>query len=192
MSRTKRTRSRSSDSKVSNKKQRGPMRVVYRYDMLSSNETVLEFLKYYGNETEGDDIAPDDYEKINELFEKSLRQVYNDQSWKLKIPDSVETTTSEDFMGEEYLNISNINIGDKIDISYSPSSQKYIDYYDEQRVQSAIVLFIDVERDDGVIVCESIDKRANKKTVTFKSIEREGSHFLGMCRCYDYFITRID
>lgn len=74
-------------------------------------------------------------------------------------------------------------VGDLITISYSPSSQRYIDYYDAQTFQGYI-FFVDRMTDNMFLF-----NRVGNKIITH-SMEREGCHYLGMDRGYTTHISR--
>lgn len=77
----------------------------------------------------------------------------------------------------------NYYIGDIVKVTYTPESQKYIDYYQEQSFLGRII-FIDDKCENAFFIVINSD---TKNTVV-KSLEREGCHYFGMSPGYSYFI----
>ena len=74
-------------------------------------------------------------------------------------------------------------IGDVVNITYIPQSQKYIEYYEQENFCGKII-FIDAENDNMFLLANinGID--------TVKSLERESCHYLGMARGYSFSIKK--
>jgi len=79
--------------------------------------------------------------------------------------------------------INGVTIGDIINITYIPQSQKYIEYYEQENF-SGKVIFIDVVNDNMFLLAKinGVD--------TVKSLERESCHYLGMARGYSFNINK--
>jgi len=80
--------------------------------------------------------------------------------------------------GEQYV------VGELISVSYSPSSQRHIEYYDEQAF-TGYIFFADTPNDTMFLFNRSADM------ILSHSLEREGCHYFGMCRSYTTHIHRI-
>lgn len=74
-------------------------------------------------------------------------------------------------------------VGEMIGVCYSPSSQRYVEYYDEQTFKGYI-FFVDSENGNMFLFNRTGDK------IFTHSLEREGCHYFGMCRGYTFHICR--
>jgi hypothetical protein len=72
--------------------------------------------------------------------------------------------------------------GSTLNITYSPASQRYIDYYDTQSFNGTL-FYGDYESDNALLFY------TNNNIIYIKSIERDGCHYMGMTRGYEYFIN---
>lgn len=136
-------------------------------DVLCSNEMLEKFCKFYNIEISED---------VNKIFRAFIG-----------INSKTDAKTENKIFNGC---LSSININDKINISYFPYSQKYIDYYDEQRV-SGTVIFIDEQTDNLFLMSINVDDATHAKEYVFKSLERDGCSYLGTSRGYDYCISQI-
>ena len=78
--------------------------------------------------------------------------------------------------------LEDLQVGDVISVAYTPCSQKYLDYYDEQNVKGK-VFFIDVENDDALVYRDESCHDAASDTICIhtyiKSIRRLGCGYYG-------------
>lgn len=82
----------------------------------------------------------------------------------------------------EYVALGDLKIGDKIKVTYTPLSQKYIDLYNEKAF-SGIVFYIDKENDNLLAWYKEGDK------IIIKSLEQDGCSYFGTSRSYIYSIN---
>ena len=66
--------------------------------------------------------------------------------------DTCETTVG-------HVNLSNIQIGDMVEISYLPYSQKYIDHYENEKIRGRVFF---VSNDDALVYCDTREGRIVK------------------------------
>jgi hypothetical protein len=142
---------------------------TYVFDILSCSDTIAKLLILYGDGIVSSESNDYD-EKLWEGMKKLLPRVYKSM-WKDVASKS------------EYVN--GIKIGDIINVSYIPSSQKYIDHYKQQDIVNGSVLFVDAENNDAIVVIKYGD------IVKFQSLVREGCHYLGMSNGYDCLIDKV-
>lgn len=83
------------------------------------------------------------------------------------------------------------NVGKKVRVTYLPSSQKYIDYYDSQKFEGIIFFDDPIESNFFMIDSLNLDSSNLDSSNKVQSFKREGSHFMGMVDCYDGFIEYI-
>jgi len=143
---------------------------TYTFDILSCSDTIVKMLTLYGDGID-EHVESNEYDKkIWDCMEKLLKRSYK-SLWKTVV------SKSESFNG--------IGIGDVINASYIPGSQKYVDFYKQQDITNGLVLFVDAENNDAIIVLR------HGYTVKFQSLVREGCHYLGMSNGYDCMIDKI-
>lgn len=143
---------------------------VYMIDILSRIDTIAKMLVLYGYDID-EHIDSNEYDKkIWDLMGKLLKRSYK-SLWKTVI------SKSESF--------NDIRIGDVINVSYIPCSQKYFDFYKQQDIKNGLVLFVDAENNDAIVVIRNHD------TVKFQSLIREGCHYFGMSNGYDCLIDKV-
>lgn len=140
--------------------------VKYVFDILSTDDTVMKLLKLYGDDktTSG--------EKSWSKLTAILPKVYKKYLWVGFINKS------------EYIH--GIKIGDIVNISYIPNSQKYVDYYKQHNISNGLVVFVDVANNDAIIATKSTGG-----IIKFKSLLREGCHYLGISNGYSYIIDKV-
>jgi hypothetical protein len=81
----------------------------------------------------------------------------------------------------KHMDVKTTKIGQSILVTFMPLSQKYIEYYDTQKI-SGMVYYIDCENNDMLIVKHS------KDTITVHSLEREYCSYYGDTPSYMYDI----
>lgn len=166
----------------------------YKFDVVSDEKTIRKFLQFYNVDLPVISQNFDDEYKDNtllyETFTRTCKDICDTNQWKTKVLDSYKEQSMNNFK-TQYLSLDDLHVGDLVSICYFPMSQKYIDYYNKQSLKKGMILYIDSDNDDAIVL-ES--KKINKSTVenTIKSLSREGCHFMGMCRGYDYFVHRFD
>jgi len=74
-------------------------------------------------------------------------------------------------------------VGDLVTVCYSPLSQRYTEYYDEQTFKGYI-FFVDNHNDTMFLFNIMPDGLATH------SLERDGCHYMGMSRGYTYYIGK--
>ena len=72
--------------------------------------------------------------------------------------------------------------GSELKLTYYPLSQRYVDYYDEQTFIGTL-FYGDEQSDNAILYYE------HNNVVYVKSLERDGCHYMGMARGYEYFIN---
>lgn len=112
-----------------------------------------------------------------------------------QISDELKNQPSPDHDTENQntnIHLSDLQIGDIVRVSYYPDSQKYVEYYDEQKFDGKC-LFVDVPNDNAFFeVINQNDQNDQAGLIrTFKSLEREGCHYFGMARSYYYSIQLL-
>ena len=123
------------------------MKVQDRFDLLCEEKTIDRFLKFYGFDRD-------------HCYKDAMREVFANKMWR----------------GREKNVTDGVKLGDQVSISYLPYSQRYLEHYEDQTVESATLIFFDDGTDDGFIV-ETCDGEN-----IFRSITREGCHCMGMSR----------
>ena len=84
-----------------------------------------------------------------------------------------------------------LQIGDIVEISYMPYSQKYLDY---DIYQSFIgkILYIDEEHDDALLYHDIYNRKTKKYDRVVLSLDRPGCSYFGDSKGYDYMIKKIN
>lgn len=137
---------------------------TYIFDIIADNKTKEKFINTFYQYVKGD--IKSKYTNNDELMNDIIIQVIEKKLWQKHITEYNTHT-----------------VGDLVEVSYIPASQKYIDMYDEMKFDGQII-FIDPEK-DNMFLMEKTDKN-----IIVKSLEREGCHFFGMTRGYEYFIYK--
>jgi hypothetical protein len=170
------------------------------YEVICDKNMMLRFLdKYSGTAhnpidlTEQKNEIPD--KNISDNFYNVLTNVIRSGIWK-------NDTTIMNFDGKEY------KIGSMLSVCYYPYSQKYIDYYNDERFVG-VLIYADKEADNALFIVkklphiafgedeqiktemEIIDtmKELDESITVVKSLECNSSHFLGISRCYSYYVN---
>lgn len=102
----------------------------YILNIHSSSDTINEFIKQY---------------KLKSTINDSYLIIFKEYIEKYGIPK------------KNNINDDIIRIGSYITISYTPLSQKYIDYYDEEKIEG-ILFFVTDNKEDGFVFLEDNDK----------------------------------
>lgn len=155
----------------SNKKSK---KIKYVFDMIYERSTAVKCINTYDNDFIDIDNTDDD---INDKLKSALIEIVEQQLFDNKNKNKDDNEKLFGFY----------DIGDNVKVSYCPCSQKYIDYYDEQSFTGRII-FIDSKNDNMFF---SVNDSVTSEKITIKSLEREGCHFMGMTRGYDYSIEHI-
>jgi hypothetical protein len=142
-----------------NKRKQSDVNSKYTFDILSCCDTAAKLVKLYGSDDEDDD------EKTWSKMITLLPKIYTTHSWTELVKKS------------EY--VSGMRIGDIVNISHIPNSQKYLDYYEQYGINKGLVLFVDSVNNDAIIATKSADG------IKFQSFVREGCHYFGMSRGYE-------
>jgi hypothetical protein len=94
------------------------------------------------------------------------------------------TTPIDD--GEDSSSIGYPQCGNRVGVSYTPASQRYIDHYNAQAFEGE-VFFVDEENDNFFMWNVEVGPLTGgqiKLTYRVQSYRREGCHFFGMTDCY--------
>lgn len=147
--------------------------LIYTFDLIYNNSTATACINQYDDlELE---IFMDDEINVDRKLQAVLKRVIERELWRDS--DAKKSLSSFD---KDY------KIGDIVNVTYTPESQKYIEYYQEQAFTGRII-FIDDKNDNAFLM--SINNEKNH--VIVKSLTREGCHYLGMTPGYSYFIEYI-
>ena len=171
------------------------------YEVICDKNMMLRFLEKYSGTmcnpidlTESCEYIMD--KKLSSTFYNVLTKVLRSGIWKRD-----DTTMSLD--GNTY------KIGSTVSVLYYPYSQKYIDYYHDQRFIGNII-FIDKESDNALFIVTKLPsvaivddssttkpeiiesmKDVESSTIIVRSLECTSSHFLGISRCYTYYMISV-
>lgn len=157
----------------------------YKFDINVNIDTINKFIDLYDDieikepkrkkiklDNDNSDECDDNDEYNYKKFYKIIEIVLDKEKW-LKI----DSKDNDNFM---FNNKKKYSLGNTINITYCPASQKYIDYYDDEAFTGTI-FFVDNDQDNMLLYINN-----NDNTITVKSLEREGCHYLGMTRGYSY------
>ena len=134
---------------------------ILHTDIESNSSTIEKLLKHFNVEK---------YEDLFAIIIKQTEHFKYDESLRIK---SIE--------------LKKIQIGDVICVKYTPCSQKYIDYYDEQDVKGK-VFFVDIENNDVLVYRDMTcyDENNNISIHTYvKSMKRLGCGYFGTKDYYE-------
>lgn len=132
----------------------------FEFDINSTNSTILSFMETYNRPVtfEDDDLI--------DIFHEHIKKVIMNNEWS----DLKDNNTFDKY-----------TYGTKVDVTYSPLSQRYIDYYDEQGF-TGILFYGNKYNDDALFYYIQND------IIHVKSLERDNCHYMGMGRGYEYYI----
>jgi len=122
----------------------------YILNIHSSSDTINEFIKQY---------------KLKSTINDSYLTIIKEYIEKYGIPKKNDTI--DDI----------VIIGSYITISYTPLSQKYIDYYDEEKIEG-VLFFITDSKEDGFVFLEDGD------TYIISSIVKQFCSYYGDSKGY--------
>jgi hypothetical protein len=148
------------------KSDRAPKKLNYIFDVLYDVSTAKMCIDQY------DDLELSNSTNVYENLKDTLIRVVEQKLWNMRTNSSTIKCWDNTY-----------KIGDIVNVTYLPYSQRYMEYYDLQSFTGRII-FIDSIKDNAFFL---IDNPCNNN-ITIKSLEREGCHFMGMSRGYDYII----
>ena len=151
--------------------------IDFRIDIICSVGTERRFIEKFG--TVG----------IDEFYDLIKTVVANR---RYELPES-PTSSSSIYSDEQYESNRSPKPGDHISVSYTPASQKYIDYYNSQAFTGE-VFYVDEETDNFFMWKSEVGKISNDTvniTYRVQSYKREGSHYFGMSDCYDGYYSFV-
>ena len=141
----------------------------YKFDLIYEECTAKKCIKQY------DDLELPNHihNNLHKQLKNTLTRVVENKLWN-------QDNNSFTHWDNTY------RIGDVVIITYFPFSQKYIDYYNEQSFTGRII-FIDNDKSNVFFL---INEDSND--IGFKSLQREGCHYMGMTQGYNYNIELVD
>jgi hypothetical protein len=181
----------------------------YIFDLIYNDQTAKKFIKCFekssdecdkkiydkiydrhdnnniddNDDDDDDDDVDDDVSDDVDVIESILTKVIEKKLWKMN------DDKSNDFYDRD--NINGFSKGDRVKVTYIPSSQKYIDFYQKENFVGEII-FVDSENDNAFFLVHKpkhLEEDTNSDTIiVVKSLERVGSHYLGMTRGYYYWM----
>jgi hypothetical protein len=126
------------------------------------------------------DLIIDDFYRINELDNK----LSYDENFKIffeKNNFEKKDVVSDDDKYDS-VRLSALKSGDTVHVTFTPMSQKHIEYYDEQTIDGTI-FYIDHENDDALIFYDEGEYRH------VKSLKRLGCGYFGDTDSYFFNIS---
>jgi len=167
----------SNDIKTSESTDNKKPRIKYTFDILYDDSMVDRFIKFYQPLIEKKNLdkhtSKTDMD-LNKKFKDYIKLVIDNKLWEDQ--KSFECN-------------SKYKLNDDVTITYSPFSQKYIDYY-EDKTFSGKIFYIDSDTDNMLLIERS--ELSKKDEIVIKSLEQNGCHYFGINRGYEYFIKKID
>lgn len=145
----------------------------FSHSLLYNSSVVANFFKTFH-------LNPNDYlsdDDDQQVLEKAVEYVLN------RYCDDMDTLCAEFKQPPFISNGEQYAVGEMISLSYSPSSQRYIDHYNEQTF-NGYIFFVDTPNDTMFLFNRSAD------LIFTHSLERDGCHYFGMCRGYTIHICR--
>jgi hypothetical protein len=145
------------------------------FDICGSRATLNNFLP------NRDTLDEYKYEEMfNDLIDLKKYSIFLDFD---KIPYTKNNETP-------HYNLNHIAINDIILLEYIPYSQKYIDFYCEQKI-GGVVFFVDIQNNNALLYYDTYVESANEYIRMICSLEREYCSFYGDTRGYDYIIHKM-
>jgi len=126
----------------------------YILNIHSSSDTINEFIKQY---------------KLKSTINDSYLTIFKEYIEKYGIPKKNDTNDDT--------NDDTVIIGSYITISYTSLSQKYIDYYDEEKIEG-VLFFMTDNKEDGFVFLE------NSNTYIISSIVKPFCSYYGDSKGY--------
>jgi hypothetical protein len=177
--------------------------IQFQFDIVCSEDTESKFIKTNGSPIldAGSDLGLDsdsgsdsDYDAIRSDFSDQsfydlirkvvLEKLYDHSDTSIVTTDN---TAESDYEDEgESSRARTLQLGDKVSVSYTPDSQRYIDHYNAQAFTGE-VFFIDEGGDNFFMWNVDTGPLQNGQislTYRVQSFKREGCHFFGMSDCY--------
>lgn len=159
----------------------------YRFNIVSDTDTDEKFMDMYqdvsqlilknkGSHDNPIDLTSDNVDTMYEI----MKGVIDNSIWKRVL---------EEDPGNYYFHNRYsvpVKLGDTVNVSYIPASQRYIDHYEELSFTGTI-FFVDNEHDNMFLFFENEDNE-----IEVRSLEVEWCSYYGTSRGYDYFIDSID
>jgi len=163
----------------SNKKQK---LINYVFDIIYEESTAKKCIDQYTDDFELE-LKLSSTDTLYENLKATLIRIISQELWLNQDSDA----NNEKKIRTPFISGWNktFKLGDIVKISYHPFSQRYIGYYYDQSFIGRII-FIDSDKDNAFFLVDT------NKGFTIKSLEREGCHFMGMSRGYDYNIEDVD
>ena len=153
-----------------------PFTMIFEFDIHSEPQTLRNFAN-------ANNILASKDEDGDEYFDYNLMFSILSNTSKFKITELGTVTESV------YTPISQLKVGHVVKLQFTPNSQKYIEYYEEQNVMGRI-FFIDVENDDGLIYYDKTNENGEHVRVIL-SFNRPYCSYFGTSKGYDHVISKI-
>jgi len=148
---------------------------TFNHSLICNTHTISRFLKCF--KLSPDQYKSEDNEQPITNLEKAVEDVLN------RYHDNIDTMRVE-FKQQPFIcGADQHAVGDLVTVSYSPLSQRYTEYYDEQTFKGYI-FFVDNENDTMFLFNILSDGIATH------SLERDGCHYMGMSRGYTHYIHK--
>lgn len=127
-------------------------------------------------------------DKLNISSDASYEEIFAGyfETFEFPIFEITKSMLKDDI---KYIAFSDIKLGDNVIINYMPFSQKYIEYYDEQKVYGK-VFFIDNDANDVLMYHDTKDGETITRHIT--SAERLFCSYYGDTRGYDYCVYLLN
>jgi hypothetical protein len=143
-----------------------------KMSLVLETNSIDEFVKFYEKYTETEDAGLesgiDFVERIGEYYRQN----------KLDI----------DTIKKDISNVTYPEYGDKVSMSFYPSSQRHIEYYNQYNCEG-VVIYVDGMFDNNNNGDNFIIITPDSRLVSYK---RDGSHYMSMADCYigDFIINK--
>ena len=157
-------------------------------DIICNDETGRRFIQTYDKTYSDSAISVSDEYDFNKLIRKVVLEQLYSKLVEVQAPNPDGEIDMDSSIVRSYP-----KCGNRVSVSYTPASQRYIEHYAAQAFQGD-VFFSDPDNDNffmwNVEIGPIIE---NKISLIYRvqSYRREGCHFLGMSDCYfrDYRFT---
>ena len=152
--------------------------IDFQIDIICSEATERGFIEKFGT------VGTDEFYDL-------IRTVVANRRYEL--PESPTSSSPPIYSDEQYESNRSPKPGDRVSVSYTPASQKYIDYYNSQAFTGE-VFYVDEETDNFFMWKSEVGKISNNVvniTYRVQSYKREGSHYFGMSDCYDGYYSFV-